>query len=79
MGRTATQLTALLGEPAQDLRERTARRLQWTGPSCVLDAYLYPPASGGEAVSTYLDARLPDGADIDRASCVAALVRARGR
>jgi hypothetical protein len=41
---------------------------------CVLDAYLYPPASGrGEAIVTYIDARRPDGTDFDRASCLAAL------
>ena len=34
-------------------------------------------ARGGEAVTTYLDARLPNGEDIDRASCIAALSRRR--
>lgn len=72
MGRTATALTGLFGQPALDVREGTARKLQFANQVCVLDAYLYPRA-GGEAVVTHIDARLPDGRDIDRASCVSAL------
>jgi hypothetical protein len=74
MGRNARTLTSLLGSPGLDIREGPARKLQFAGPVCVLDAYLYPPRSGGgEAVVTHVDARLPDGRDMDRASCVAAL------
>ena len=43
----------------------------------MLDAYLYPARGGGEPIVTYVDARLPDGRDFDRASCVAALTKAR--
>lgn len=75
LGRTARALEALFGRPALDVREGTARKLQFAGPACVLDAYLYPPAAGGEPIVTHLDARLPDGRDLDRASCVAALSR----
>ena len=75
LGRTARALEALLGRPVLDVREGTARKLQFAGPACVLDAYLYPPAAGGEPIVTHLDARLPDGRDLDRASCVAALTR----
>ena len=75
LGETARELALLFGMPDQDVREGTARRLQYTGPICILDAYLYPPKGGGEAVVTYVDARQPDGKDIDRASCVAALAR----
>lgn len=73
MGRNARGLVGLLGQPGLDVREGAARKLQFLGPACVLDAYLYPPRSGGEAVVTHVDARLPDGRDMDRASCVAAL------
>ena len=73
IGSTATALVARLGSAALDLREGAARKLQFAGPACVLDAYLYPQRSGAEPVVTYVDARLPDGRDIDRASCVAAL------
>jgi len=75
LGSSGRDLVALFGNPDQDVREATARRLQFAGPICILDAYLYSPAGGGEPTVTYVDARQPDGRDIDRASCVAALVR----
>lgn len=73
IGRTAAILAAQLGRPALDIREGDGRKLQFEGPACILDAYLYPPARGGEPIVTYVDARLPDGRDMDKASCVAAL------
>ena len=73
MGRNARALVALLGDPGLDVREGPARKLQFLGPACVLDAYLYAPRGGGEPVVTHVDARQPDGRDIDRASCVASL------
>jgi hypothetical protein len=75
MGRDARALVALLGNPALDVREGPARKLQFLGPTCVLDAYLYPPRGGGEAVVTHVDARLPDGRELDRGSCIAVLSR----
>lgn len=74
MGATAQRLIAQFGNPDLDMREGPARKLQFLGPACVLDAYLYPPRSGrGEPTVSYVDARQPDGRDMDRASCVAAL------
>lgn len=75
IGRGARSLIALFGPPGLDIREGTARKLQFAGPACVLDVYLYPPQGGGEPVATHVDARMPDGRDIDRSSCVAALGR----
>ena len=75
LGRTARIVEAQLGKPRLDVREGPARKLQFVGPACVLDAYLYPPKGGGEPIVTHIDARLPDGRDFDRASCVAALTR----
>jgi len=76
LGQTARGLVALFGEADQDVREAEgARRLQFAGPICILDAYLYSPRTGAEGEATYVDARQPDGRDIDRASCVAALTR----
>ncbi|HYD11220.1 MAG TPA: hypothetical protein VEC11_00065 [Allosphingosinicella sp.] len=75
VGRDARALIALFGNPGLDVREGPARKLQFLGPACVLDAYLYPPRRGGEAVVTHVDARLPDGRDTDRANCVEALSR----
>ena len=73
IGRTARVLVAQFGRPDLDLREGPARKLQFLGPACVLDAYLYPPRGGGEPIVTHIDARLPDGREMDRASCIAAL------
>ncbi len=78
LNQPARTLVALFGEPELDVREAQARKLQFVGPICVLDAYLYPKG-GREPVVTYVDARQPDGRDIDRASCVAALAAAHRR
>jgi len=75
IGKDARNLVGLFGDADQDVRELGSRRLQFSGPICILDAYLYPPAKGKEPLVTYVDARQPDGRDIDRASCVAALTR----
>jgi hypothetical protein len=75
IGSTASGLGAQFGRPDLDLREGSARKLQFLGPACVLDAYLYPPRGGGEPIVTHVDARLPDGREMDRSSCVAALGR----
>jgi len=79
MGQSAGTLAAQFGTPALDVREGSARKLQFSGAACVLDAYLYPTEQGREPVVTHVDARLPDGRDFDRASCVAALQAARGQ
>src|SRR4051812_29345737 len=75
IGQSARALVALFGNPDFDARDGPARKLQFLGPICVLDAYLYPPRAGAEPVVTHVDARLPDGRDMDRSSCVAALSR----
>jgi len=75
IGRTGAQLTALFGDADLDSHEGAARRMQFVGPACVLDAYLYPAKAGAEPVVTYVDARLSSGEDMDRASCIAALSR----
>jgi hypothetical protein len=78
-GQTAPRLIAQLGAPRLDITEGNARKLQFAGPICVLDAYLYPPSSGrGEPVATYFDARQRDGSPIDQASCLAALGKRPG-
>lgn len=77
MGHTAEQLTQLFGKPDADVREGTAHKLQFAGPICVLDTYLYPKGNHAPVV-TYVDARQLDGSPIDRASCVAALTRREG-
>jgi len=75
IGSNAAQLIRLFGEAAQDFREQGARKLQFSGNSCVLDTYLYPQRGGREPVVTYVDARNTAGEDVDRAACVEALAR----
>lgn len=77
LGQNAAGLVQLFGDPDADVREGTARKLQFASGICVLDAYLYPKGSVEPRVS-YVDAREPDGSAIDRASCVAALTRREG-
>jgi hypothetical protein len=73
IGADADALTRQFGAPRLDVRDGDARKLQWSGSPCVLDAYLYPPDGGGRPTATYVDARRGDGRDVDRAACVAAL------
>jgi hypothetical protein len=75
MGRDAHELVDLFGPFQLDVREDGARKLQFANATCVLDAYLYPPAKGKEFVVTYVAARLPDGRTADAASCVSALTK----
>lgn len=77
MGRDASALIALFGQPDADVREGDARKLQFGSAFCVLDAYLYPDGKGSTVV-THIDSRQPDGSSIDRSSCVAALARRDG-
>ena len=74
MGQDQPSLIRLFGRPDAEVREGTARKLQFGSGICILDAYLYPKGSEPPRV-TWLDARQPDGSPIDRASCVAALTR----
>ena len=78
IGASAAALTGMFGAPAADVREGTARKLQFGNATCVLDAYLYPKGKT-EPVVTYLDTRQTDGSPIDRASCVGALQAGRRR
>lgn len=80
MGQNAAALTAQFGKPLLDISEGTARKLQFGGPICVLDAYLYPPRSGrGDPVVTFAETRQRDGRPIDQSSCAAALRAGRSR
>ena len=74
LGLTASELVAHLGQPALQVREGSSLKMQFRNPRCVLDAYLYPPASGaGLTRVTHSDARLPSGADTDQAACISAI------
>lgn len=74
IGMTVGELVQRLGTPALQIHEGSSLKLQFRGPRCILDAYLYPPASGaGPDRVTYVDTRLRSGADTDQTGCVAAL------
>lgn len=79
IGATGADLTRQFGAPRLDVLEGDARKLQFSGTSCVLDVYLYPPAPGREPQASYVDARrASDGQDVDRAACIAAMRRSGG-
>lgn len=75
MGKDIGTLKRMFGEPRLDVVEVYGRKLQFTGKACVLDTYLYPEGKGKAEIVTHVDARRSDGAAVDRASCVDALVR----
>ena len=77
LGLTAAELFQRFGRPALQIREGAGVKLQFRGPGCVLDAYLYPPPQGrGPERVTHVDARHPSGADMEQRACVAALAGA---
>ncbi len=74
IGKDAGALKRLFGEPRLDVVEVYGRKLQFAGKACVLDAFLYPEGKGNAEIVTYVDARRSDGAAVDRAACVEALL-----
>ncbi|HUQ13365.1 MAG TPA: hypothetical protein VM055_03730 [Novosphingobium sp.] len=76
INQTAAGLTARFGQPRLDVHEGDMRKLQFTGQACVLDVFLYPLRPGTEPVATSVEARrASDGEDVDKAACVAALLK----
>lgn len=70
-------LVERFGTPSFQVREGVGLKLQWQNGACVLDAYLYPPASGaGAATVTHVDARRPGSGDpVAPGACIASLDR----
>ena len=76
IGLTAAELVQRLGNPALQIREGQSLKLQFRSASCILDAYLYRPASGqGVERVAHVDARLRSGADTHQAACISTLSR----
>ncbi len=73
IGKDTAALILLLGPPVQDIREGSGRKLQFANTSCIFDVYLYPQAEGGTPIAVYTAARVPDGRDAERNSCITAL------
>jgi len=75
-GMTAGELIQRMGQPSLQVREGAGLKLQFRGRSCILDAYLYPPAQGiGTERVSHVDTRLANGNDTSQASCIASLTR----
>jgi hypothetical protein len=72
-GLTAQELIGRFGAPALQIREGSSLKLQFRGPRCVMDTYLYPSGSSGTLKVTHVDTRLPSGGDMDQAACIFAL------
>jgi hypothetical protein len=71
---SANELVEHFGRPHLQVREGDGTKLQFTGPNCVLDAYLYPSSSGaGVPRVTHVDARNTQGADVNTQNCIASL------
>jgi hypothetical protein len=75
IGRDAGDLFRMFGEARLDIREGVARKLQYRGEACVLDAYLYAPREGAEPVVTHVDTRDRNGEPVEREACIRALRR----
>jgi len=71
---TASELIQHFGKPRLQIVEGDGTKLQFAGPNCVLDVYLYPPGSGGGTPrATYIEARNLQGTDVSAQSCAAAI------
>lgn len=71
IGAPAAALTGRFGQPRIDLAEGDARKLQFAGPTCVLDIYLYPLAAAAEPTATHVEARIRQGgAPVDPGACI---------
>ncbi len=71
IGSPAAALTTRFGSPRIDLAEGDAHKLQFTGPACVLDIFLYPLGAGAAPTATHVEARLRQGgAPADPEACI---------
>jgi hypothetical protein len=79
-GMTAGELIEHFGRPRLQVTEGVGTKLQFAGPACVLDAYLYPPGNGGGTPRvTDIEARNFQGGDVSAQTCVYAIEQRRGR
>jgi hypothetical protein len=77
-GMTAGELIQHFGKPRLQIVEGEGTKLQFAGPNCVLDVYLYAPAGGGTPRATLIEARNAQGNDVSAQGCAAAIEGARG-
>jgi hypothetical protein len=67
-GMTAGELIQHFGKPRLQIVEGDGTKLQFAGPNCVLDAYLYP-GTGGVPRVTHIEARNFQGGSVDAQTC----------
>jgi hypothetical protein len=72
-GMTAGELIQHFGKPRLQIVEGEGTKLQFAGPNCVLDVYLYPPPGGGSPRATLIEARNFQGMDVSAQSCALAI------
>jgi hypothetical protein len=72
-GLTAQELVGRYGTPALQIREGNSLKLQFRGPRCVMDAYLYPSGNSATLKVAHVDTRLRSGGEIDQAACIFSL------
>ena len=75
---TASELMQHFGKPRLQIVEGEGTKLQFAGPNCVLDVYLYPTPGGGAPRATLIEARNSQGSDVSAQGCTAAIESARG-
>jgi hypothetical protein len=74
---TSNELIQHFGTPRLHIRNGDGTKLQFAGPACVLDAYLYPQGNAAPRV-THIEARNLQGSDVSAQSCVYAIEERRG-
>lgn len=75
IGNSADAIGRMFGKPRLDVTEGAGRKLQFAGSSCILDVYFYAPRVGASPVATHVDARTPDGRNVEVNSCAQSLQR----
>lgn len=74
LGMQASSLFFQFGRPDLQVPEGDSLMMQWRGPACILEAYLYP-ARGGEKATTHIEAADVRGNAVDRDACIRSLER----
>jgi len=70
---TVHELIQLFGKPRLQIVEGDGTKLQFAGPSCLLDIYLYPPSGGGAPRASLVEARNAQGNEVNATSCAASI------
>jgi hypothetical protein len=79
-GMTAGELIEHFGRPRLQITEGIGTKLQFAGPACVLDAYLYPSGNGGGTPRvTDIEARNFQGSEVSAQTCVYAIEQRQDR